>query len=206
MTGLLKVAAVALAGAAALFAVGFGLFVRGLTRVESAPAERADAIVALTGGAERIGDAARLLADGLGRRLLITGVNPRTTADDIARREPRLKPLLDCCVDLDRRAMNTVGNATETADWARRHGVRSLIVVTSSWHMPRTLAELRAAAPDLRFVPFAVVSASFEPDAWSSDERTFRLLAYEYVKYVAVRTRIAVGMPAHARLLETPSP
>jgi uncharacterized SAM-binding protein YcdF (DUF218 family) len=188
---------------AGLLLADFGIFVRGIVRAETGPTERADAVVALTGGAERIGDAARLLADGYGRRLLITGVHPRTSAEDIARREPRLRPLLDCCVDVDHRAMNTVGNAFETADWARRNAVASVIVVTSSWHMPRTMAELRAAAPDLRLLPFPVVTSGFEPDSWRSDLRTARLLAVEYAKYRVVMLRGFLGLHGQGRVTAT---
>lgn len=182
---------------AGLLLADFGIFVRGIVRAEPGPPERADAVVALTGGAERIGDAARLLAEGYGRRLLITGVHPRTTAEDLARREPRLRPLLDCCVDVDHRAMNTVGNAVETAAWAKRNAVASVIVVTSSWHMPRTMAELRSAAPELRLLPFPVVTSGFEPDSWRSDLRTAKLLALEYAKYRVVVVRDLLGV--HAR-------
>ncbi len=198
----LKITAVLIAVAAGFAATDFGIFVRSLATTEHAPAERADAVVALTGGAERIGDAARLLTEGFGRRLLITGVNARTTAEEIAKREPQLRPLLDCCVDLDRRAMNTVGNALETAAWARRNALDSLVVVTSNWHMPRSLAELRAAAPELRLVPFPVVAASFDPADRHRNLATFRLLALEYAKYRAAGLRIALGLPARSRLLD----
>jgi len=194
--------AVSVALAAGFAAADFGIFVRSLATSEQAPSERADAVVALTGGAERIGDAARLLTEGFGRRLLITGVNARTTAEEIAKREPGLKPLLDCCVDLDRRAMNTVGNASETAAWARRNAVGSLVVVTSNWHMPRTLVELRAAAPELRLVPFPVVAASFDPADRHRSLAGFRLLALEYGKFRAAGLRIALGLPARSRLIE----
>ena len=43
----------------------------------------------------------------------------------------------------------TRGNAAETAEWARAHQVRSLIVVTSAYHMPRALAELGRDLPDV---------------------------------------------------------
>jgi uncharacterized SAM-binding protein YcdF (DUF218 family) len=174
-------------GAAAL--VGFFVFVYSIDRIERNPAARTDAIVALTGGAQRIGDAIDLLGRGYGSRLLITGVNERTSRDEIARLNPGQRRLFTCCVDLDYRARNTIGNAIETRRWMLDNGFRSLIVVTSNYHMARTLTELDHVLPEARKVPFAVVTGSVDLDGWWRNPSTARLLAYEYVKLLAVYVR-----------------
>jgi uncharacterized SAM-binding protein YcdF (DUF218 family) len=179
--------------AVAMVAVGgFIAFVGSLDRYEREPGARTDAIVALTGGAQRIGDAIDLLAKGYADRLLITGVNERTSRDQISRLNPGQRRLFECCVDLDYRARNTIGNAIETRRWMEDHRFRSLIVVTSNYHMPRTLVELDNVIPEARKVPYAVVSDSVDPDAWWRSLQTTKLLASEYVKFVAgwLRTRI----------------
>jgi uncharacterized SAM-binding protein YcdF (DUF218 family) len=172
-----------------LFGAGFIAFVATLDRDEQDPAGRADGIVALTGGAQRIGDAIDLLAKGYGRRLLITGVNERTSREEIARLNPRQRRLVDCCVDLDHRARNTIGNAAETRRWAERNDFRSLIVVTSNYHMPRTLIELRNVLPQGEKVPFAVVTEGTQADSWWKSPASTRLLASEYVKFLAAWAR-----------------
>src|SRR5205085_1576094 len=171
---------------------GFFVFIGSLDRFERSPESRADGIVALTGGSQRIGDAIDLLAKGYGRRLLITGVNERTSRDEIARLNPGQRRLFDCCVDLDYRARNTIGNALETRRWMENQHFRSLIVVTSNYHMPRTLLELESALPGARKVPFAVVNDTVHPDAWWKSPATAKLLASEYVKFLAgwLRTRM----------------
>ncbi|MDJ1157432.1 YdcF family protein [Chelatococcus sp. SYSU_G07232] len=181
-------------------AAGFLAFVHGLDRYESRPTVVTDGIVALTGGSQRIGDAADLLARGWGRRLLITGVNERTTREQIALANPDLRRLVDCCVDLDYRARNTLGNAIETRRWSLLHGFRSLTVVTSNYHMPRTLVELGHALPTIRLVPYAVVTEQTSTERWWRDFATARLLFLEYVKYVVaiLRTRFE-GDPEHSR-------
>jgi uncharacterized SAM-binding protein YcdF (DUF218 family) len=175
-------------GVAALFC-GFLAFVACLERDERIPSGRADGIVALTGGAQRIGDAIDLLANGYGRRLLITGVNERTSRDEIARLNPTQRHWIDCCVDLDYRARNTIGNAIATRRWIADNGFRSLIVVTSNYHMPRTLLELHHALPNVRKVPFAVVTGNADLTGWWRSPATVRLLASEYAKYVAMWAR-----------------
>jgi len=177
--------------AAALFA-GFLIFVGALARHERSPADRADGIVALTGGAQRIGDAIDLLAGGYGRRLLITGVNERTSRDEIARLNPTQRSLIACCVDLDYRARNTIGNAIETRRWMRAHRFNTVAVVTSNYHMPRTLIELDHALQDSdRVLPHPVVTEGLDADRWWQSPPTAKLLASEYVKFLAswVRTR-----------------
>jgi uncharacterized SAM-binding protein YcdF (DUF218 family) len=186
-----------------LFGAGFLAFIATLERYEREPVGRADAIVALTGGAQRVGDAIDLLAKGYGRRLLITGVNERTGREEIARLNPGQRRLLDCCVDLDHRARNTVGNAVETRGWMARTGFRSLIVVTSNYHMPRTLLELDSVLPQAEKQPFPVVHEATQADAWWKSPATAKLLASEYVKYLAVWLRTRVE--AEPKAAEPPS-
>jgi len=187
----LKLAALAVFACVALSGAGFVAFVASLERFEQPPQIRSDGIVVLTGGSQRIGDAIELLAKGYASRLLITGVNEHTSRDEIARFNPGQRRLFDCCVDLDYRARNTIGNAIETRRWVRSHGFQSLIVVTSNYHMPRTLLELDHALPNMRKTPYAVVTPSVKTEAWWRSLNSARLLASEYVKFVAVwlRTR-----------------
>jgi len=182
--------AIVILGAAAL--AGFFIFVQTIARYERIPSGRTDAIVALTGGAQRIGDAIDLLGRGYAGRLLITGVNERIGLDEIARLNPGRRAVIECCVDLDYRARNTIGNAIETRRWMQDNGFRSLIVVTSNYHMPRTLTELDHVLPRARKVPYAVVTGSVDLDGWWRDPGTARLLVYEYVKLLAVYFRTLV--------------
>ena len=178
--------------ATAALLAGFLIFVGALARQERAPSDRADGIVALTGGAQRIGDAIDLLAGGYGRRLLITGVNERTSRDEITRLNPTQRALIACCVDLDYRARNTIGNAIETRRWMRAHRFSTVAVVTSNYHMPRTLVELVHALHDSdRVLPHPVVTDAFDADRWWQSPPAARLVASEYVKFLAswVRTR-----------------
>jgi uncharacterized SAM-binding protein YcdF (DUF218 family) len=175
-----------------VFLVGFVLFVQKLARIEPPAAPQADGIVALTGGSERISDAMALLSKGHARRVLITGVNEKTSREEIARQQPDLKPLFACCVDLDYRALNTIGNAWQTREWAQQQGFRSLLVVTASYHMPRSLAELRHVMPGIDLVPHPVVPDRLDLDRWWRDPATVKLLAIEYVKYVVALARMQV--------------
>ena len=181
--------AIAFVGAA----IGFIGFLSQLRGAEAKPARTADGIVVLTGGSSRVSDALELLAGGYGKRLLISGVHPTNDLADISRSLPDNQSLLGCCVDLDRSAVNTRSNAAETRRWAHDRGFKSLIVVTSNYHMPRAIAEMSHAMPDIALIPFAVVGDKWRDEPWWTSGATFRLLLSEYVKYVAVEMRVRLA-------------
>jgi len=178
---------VAAAALLLLYGVGFSLFLSYLPAPYEGPA-KADAIVALTGQGGRLGPAVSLLEQGDGQRLLITGVNRLTSKRD-------LKEVLhggntfDCCADLGFAALDTIGNAQETARWVRAHGYKSLIVVTADYHMPRSLIEFQAQMPGVRLVPYPVAADAPKNLSWDAVKR----LNGEYVKYVASLVRVSVA-------------
>jgi uncharacterized SAM-binding protein YcdF (DUF218 family) len=173
-----------------LLAAGFLWFVGRLPQAEVPMRSKADGIVVLTGSAFRISDALELLAAGHGRRLLITGVYPATRLSEIAALTPHYERWFACCVDLDRVALDTIGNAVETKRWAREQGAKSLIVVTSDFHMPRAMAEISHQLPDVALVPFPVVSDRVRVESWWSNPATARLLFWEYLKYMVALVRM----------------
>ena len=178
--------------AAAVF--GFVAFLSQLRNSETQPERQADGIVVLTGGSSRVSDAMELLAAGYGKRLLISGVHPTSTANDISRSDisrsvPQSQSLFNCCVDLDRSAVSTRSNASETRRWAHERGFKSLIVVTSNYHMPRAVLEMSHAMPDVALIPYAVVGERWRDEPWWGNGATFRLVLSEYLKYIAAGVR-----------------
>lgn len=183
-----------LTSAVVIFLGGFLLFATGIPRTETPPPHPADGIVALTGGASRITDAMELLASNQGRRLLISGVNPATKPGELIRLTPEYEKLFACCIDLGHQALNTSGNALEIAQWSRALGFRSLIVVTSGWHMPRALVELRREMPGTDLIPYSVVTDRMREEPWWTNAQTARLLMLEYLKYLAALARMRIEL------------
>jgi uncharacterized SAM-binding protein YcdF (DUF218 family) len=191
-------AIVAGAVAALVMAGGFGWFLWNLPADEIVLQRNADGIVVLTGGASRISDAIELLAAGRGKRLLISGANRATTSVEISRLNPDFENIVSCCVDFDR-SLNTLGNAIETRHWAQSRGFRSLIVVTSSYHMPRAMAEISHQLPDVALLPFPVIADKLHAEPWWARGTTMKLMFSEYLKYMMARMRIRLDPDAGVR-------
>jgi uncharacterized SAM-binding protein YcdF (DUF218 family) len=175
---------------ATFLVAGFGYFIWHLPDQQIELNRNADGIVVLTGGDSRVSDALALLASGRAKRLLISGVYTGTTASDIARQVVDYNRMMACCVDLDYSAFNTLGNAVGARQWTLKNGFRSLIVVTSAYHMPRALAELSHQLPDVTLIPYPVVSDRLRIEPWWSNGTTTKVVLSEYFKYLAAKLRM----------------
>jgi uncharacterized SAM-binding protein YcdF (DUF218 family) len=151
-----------------------------------------DAIVALTGGSLRLTAGFHLLAEHRAPLLFISGVNPEVDLTALPAGAGIDKQALGCCVTLGHAAGDTIGNAEETAEWARAHQVRSIRLVTASYHMPRSLLEFQRAMPDITIVPHPVFPAGFNRDRWWSSA-SVSLVVGEYTKYLGARLRHAIA-------------
>ena len=191
MKGVAAFLVVALIWAAGLFA--FATRVQQSTPLpDPLPAE---GIVVLTGANsnQRIAAAVDLLTERLGQRVLVSGVNRDVSREQLRRASRTVRRLYECCVDLGFTASDTVGNARETAEWAKAMRYRSLIVVTSDYHMPRAMLELRAVLrPPMVLQTYAVATPALKARAWWRSPGAARLMVVEYCKYLAILGREAV--------------
>ena len=186
---LLRAAGLAVVLTLALFFGGFLYFADMVTSLAPPPDIKADAIVVLTGGSQRLNQAIELLSEGAGKRLLISGVHHTTTRSQIRRFTESSDALFRCCVDIGYEALDTVGNAAETVDWIRKHGYARVLVVTNNYHMPRSLLELRRIDPVTDFVAYPVVNSDLKARNWFADPQTLRVMLSEYLKIVATGVR-----------------
>ncbi|WP_262692031.1 YdcF family protein [Kordiimonas aestuarii] len=165
----------------AAWLLGFGYFLMTMPE-EPAEMQGADAIVVLTGGAGRLEAGLELLEAKVAKRMLISGVNPVVKSGDLSALTGAEQTLFNCCVDLGKAALNTKGNADETAEWANVYGFSSIVLVTADYHMPRSLILFRRAMPKVHIVAHPV-----------SGEWPILFLAKEYSKYIVTLVRHARG-------------
>lgn len=179
-----------------LFLLGFIIFAERISAMQQPELiAAADGIVVLTGGQYRLETAVSLLADGKGKRLLISGVHPDIDKADVLKVVGGDPEKFKCCVDIDHKALETVGNAAETAKWVRDNSFHSIILVTNNYHMPRSLLELKRVARNVEIVPYPVVNSDLGNGSWMMRPDTVRVLFAEYLKYIGALSRAVLPVP-----------
>ncbi|WP_421611604.1 YdcF family protein [Agrobacterium tumefaciens] len=176
------------------FSGGFLWFADSVASMRPPEGAKGDAIIVLTGGYQRIEQAVGLLRDGVGMRLLISGVNPATTRTQIRKMTQGSSDMFSCCVDMGYKAIDTIGNANEAASWIRDHGYSSIVVVTNNYHMHRSLHELHNASPQTQFIAYPVISADLARTNWFAEPDVVRTMLYEYMKFVIAAGRDLTGL------------
>ncbi len=173
-----------------LFIGGFIIFSDRVTTMEAPDLiEPADGIVVLTGGYSRIEGALDLLKNKRGERLFISGVHSAINRSELQRVTGGDATLFECCVDIDRSALDTIGNAAESVKWANANHYKRIIVVTNNYHIPRTMVELRHASQDIEFIPYPIINSNLRDGDWIARGLVVRVLLVEYVKYLGAVMR-----------------
>ncbi|HEY7806087.1 MAG TPA: YdcF family protein [Croceibacterium sp.] len=118
---------------------------------------KTDVIVVPTGGGGRIERGLAVLRDGSAKKLFVSGVDREVRPREFAAEYKVAAAEMTCCVVLGFAALDTRGNALETANWVKGGGYRSLRLVTSDWHMRRSVGELgEVLPPHVRVIEDAV--------------------------------------------------
>ena len=164
--------------------IGFGAFCLYALSFKFQPAEKTDAIVVLTGGGDRIPKALSLLSEQYAHHLFISGVNETVKLSDLTR---GVSPQLIERITLGYRAKDTRGNAKETADFIRGRNIKSILLITSFYHMPRSVFEVLKASPQIQIVPLPIFPKSFNNSVEWIRTRYAWLLFVEYHKFIVTR-------------------
>lgn len=152
-------------------------------------ARHTDAIIVLTGGTLRLEKGFELLSAKMAGKLLVSGVDKGIPIEEVLKAAGLTLAGMDCCVTLGYMAEDTGSNAIESAVWIRTNRVTSIRLVTSSYHMPRSLLEFRATVPGVEIVPHPVFPEHVMVDEWWTRPGTASLVIAEYNKYLLAATR-----------------
>jgi uncharacterized SAM-binding protein YcdF (DUF218 family) len=172
------------AGLGALWLAGLIWFAAEIPRAPAEPIAMTDAIVVLTGGAGRLGAGLALLREGHAKKLFVSGVYRGVDVAEILSVSQQAPEALACCIAIGHSAVDTAGNARETARWMADEGFASLRLVTADYHMPRSLAEFRRAMPGVTLIAHPVSRENVHVDAWWRWPGTASLIASEYTKHL----------------------
>jgi len=168
-----------------IWALGWVWFATSIAIAEPVNAKQnTDAIIVVTGGNGRVNAGLDLLDDNHAPKLFISGVNKAVTKSDIynswKRPTSKRKSNKPCCVYLGYEALDTNQNAIEVSNWVKKNKIETIRLVTSTYHMPRTLHLMRHNLLDTTIKPYPVFTDDFEP--WKG--RFWSLSFSEYNKFL----------------------
>ena len=166
---------------------GFVYFAWRINHYRPDTSSHTEAIIALTGGRYRIAEAVKLYNKGLADKLFISGVSRKSSLNAI-KKSQNIHINNEAGVIIGQRAKNTIGNAKETIDWLKQNQISSIRLVTSNYHVERSMAEFLARAPHLKIIPHPVYSDKVQKKWWTS-WHTFSLIFAEYNKFLYVYIR-----------------
>ena len=147
---------------------------------------KADAIVVLAGGRGRIEEGVRLFRESRAEYLFLVGVDPSVRKSDLYRPQPG-DPSPENVI-LEKASRNTLENAIFGRDLIIRHDIRSIILITSRYHLKRASILFRNSLPmDIVIYPYPVDSNKFK-ESWWSHGGSFQLLFREFYKYCMFRS------------------
>jgi uncharacterized SAM-binding protein YcdF (DUF218 family) len=182
VVGVVLAAALVLRWEAALQSAGDFLAVRD-------PLAQTDAVIAISGdGRERVRTAADLVHQGVATWLLVSGGPPGlpgSAAEMVG--YAREAGMEDDRVLVDVGATSTVENAEGSARVMRAHGLRSAILVTSPYHMRRSVVIFRGTfhRQGLSVRAYPARDSFFEVEGWWKRRRDRELVFREYAKLAA---------------------
>lgn len=182
------VAGACVAVLAVAWVIGLFAFAHRIPREAGELTDRTDAIIVLTGGSGRLGMGLKLLSEQYARKLFVSGAYRGLDVRRLLELSQTRPGEFECCVAIGY-AVDTIANAAESAAWMRRNGFTSARLVTSNYHMPRSLLEFRHVLPDARLVPTPVFADHVKRDRWWVWPGTTLLIIEEYDKFLLAWVR-----------------
>jgi len=145
----------------------------------------ADAIVVLTGGSGRVAKGFELLEQQKGKKLFISGVHQGIEVRELLKLWRDSPKDLECCISLGYQSESTIENASETLTWLGQETFKSIILVTSNYHMKRALLTFNQATfKHIKISPYPVKPEKFNIEKWWQTSEHRNLIIREYNKYV----------------------
>ena len=162
--------------------------------------KRASNIVILTGGSNRIRDGLKIIKNLessaiINTKLLISGTGKGFTISNVKKLLPKNKSLnifLKCCIELDNKSKNTHSNAIETLKWAKKNNIKTFILITSNYHMPRAALEFKAQMPNFEIITHPITPKKHDISNWMHSFETFSLIFIEYSKFLIAISKIKI--------------
>ena len=145
-----------------------------------------DAAIVLTGDKYRINKGLELIKENIVNKLLISGVNKDINKNQIEKQYINFKELFNCCIEIENKSRNTFENARESYLWMKNNNFKSLIIISSRYHLPRTKLEFSRFIKEENI--FFLSSDNFLKNI------SFKKLFIEYIKYIRTNLSLIISL------------
>ncbi|MDG1153709.1 MAG: YdcF family protein [Alphaproteobacteria bacterium] len=176
------------------FLFGLAGFVDTINKYEQPKLISADVAVVLTGGSGRIEKGIEILNDKKVEKLFISGVHKSVAIKKLLNfvKNNSFNKYDDSNIILGYQAKTTFDNAIEVANFIKKNNYKSIYLITSKFHMPRSMYEVRHRLPNIKIIPYPVNNNNIKIKSWYSYPGTLFVLTFEYLKTLLVILRISI--------------
>ena len=138
-----------------------------------------DGIAVLTGGKGRINKGLKLLEKYPYAKLIISGVEKNVNIENLTDNKIIYEKIY-----LDKMSRSTINNAEEIVNWAKELNLSNILIITSYYHMPRSIMLLKHFEKKLDFVPLPVFMNYNKNGNILDKIKLNKFLFEEYIKYL----------------------
>jgi len=179
-----------------LVAFFFGLvgFVDTINKYKQPRLVLADVAVVLTGGAGRIEKGIEILNKNKVKKLFISGVHKSVVVKKLLNvvKDNSFNQYNKSNIILGYQAKTTFDNGIEVANFIKNNNYKSIYLITSKFHMPRSMYEVRHRLPNVKIIPYPINNNNIKIKNWYSYSGTLFILTFEYLKTLLVILRISI--------------
>ena len=139
-----------------------------------------DGIAVLTGGKGRINLGLELFNKSKNLRLIISGVDKKVSDKSIIPSDIKNKSN----ITIDKDSESTYQNAKIINKWASKYKLQNITIITSYYHMPRSMMLMRSLMPTINFYTYPVEKKISNKNSFRENMLYYFFLTEEYIKYV----------------------
>ncbi len=174
----------------------FGLvgFVDTINKYKQPKLILADVAIVLTGGAGRIEKGIEILNKNKVKKLFISGVHKSVVVKKLLNvvKDNSFSQYNKSNIILGYQAKTTFDNGIEVANFIKNNNYKSIYLITSKFHMPRSMYEVRYRLPNVKIIPYPINNNNIKIKNWYSYPGTLFILTFEYLKTLLVILRISI--------------
>ena len=159
---------------------GFLIFLKKIHYTQISFNYKTDGIAVLTGGKGRINLGLDLFNKNRNLRLIISGVDKKVSDRSII--PNNLINKFNITIDKD--SETTYDNAKVINNWTSKHKLQNVAIITSYYHMPRSMMLIRSLTPTINFYAYPVEKKTFKNISFIENISYYFFLTEEYIKYL----------------------